>query len=250
MWAPVFLMCFAAIQAQDVKAVASPASTPRVQPTPTPRYREIKLGGYDAKPQQAPPSERQLSDVARGLKLQQAGTARIVIIGQPQPVAPVEPGNLSLETPQERQRQTAKYALAQEIYSLAPKANQLERALRAYYDACAGKLTVTRESEQTSGVAAGTTTGASAGVAVSGNFIAVGAAVSYGEFVASWMEQKNTVRVLENETTIECRTLLSSAKSLFIEVTNARDAALGRARIAGVLPGDEREVLNAYGMNW
>jgi hypothetical protein len=208
------------------------------------------MGGADAGSQVAPPKEISLSDVARTMKLQPGGNERIVIIGKPQPLPPVAPDSLSYATPQDRQRQAAKYALAQEIYNLAPKANQLERTLRAYYDACAGKYTIARETEQMSGVAAGAAAGASAGVAVSGNATAAGAAVSYGDFVATWMEQKDTVKVLEDETTVECRTLLSSAKSQFIEITNARDSALGRARVAGALPGDEREVLNTYGMNW
>jgi hypothetical protein len=267
MFALVFLLCCgvaadaqssngswearAAAAADPTPTVApSRAPLPTTPPTPTPRFHEIKLGGENTGAETAPPRETSLSDVARNIKLQPEAKQRIVIIGQPQPAAPIEPGSVSYATPQERQRQAARYILAKEIYNLVPKANQLEGTLRAYFDACAGKYTVTHEAEQSSGIATGSEAAASAGVAVAGNAMAVGTAVSYREFVANWVQQKYTVALTDNETTVECRALLSSARSLAIELTNARDDALRRARSGGALPGDEREVLNTYGMNW
>ena len=232
---------------------ASPTPVPQPWPPRPQTVKELKLGTNE--PEAASTAKpRDLSDVAAGVRLSHPAGVPIVIIGRPKPPDLRSFGDLPEPnlgaTPEGARRLAAKRALAGELAALGPKTSDFNATMRAYYDACQGKYTEKVTTEARAGVAAGADATAAAAAAAGPRGGAVAAGVSYGEWGAAWVQRTVRSESLANETTVECRTLQSRSQSLLGELTTARDDALRRARAAGALPGDEREVLNGYGLNW
>lgn len=255
------VLVLACMPVAEGQATATPSPVPPGTPTPAsqpwpPRPQTVKalnLGGEET--EVAPPARgRSLSDVAAGVHVSQPAGVPIVIVGRPKPPDPASFGALAdagaAASPDTSRRLAAKRALAGELAALAPRASEFNTTMRAYYDACQGKYTEKLTTEERAGVAAGADARAAAVAGTGPRGAAVAAGASYGEWGAAWVQRSVRSESLANETTVECRTLQSRAQSLLGELTTARDDAVRRARAAGTLPGDEREVLNGYGLNW
>jgi hypothetical protein len=154
-----------------------------------------------------------------------------VVEGKP---TDAEPNTTPIVTPTPSRRLLAAQRFDGEIAALAERAGEYVKKVRQYGDACLGTTV-------------GTAHGGGYGIAAGRAWSRGGAPV---DFVSAYAYAGSWTVEIDNASTPFCRALWSEVADLGPSIDMAKAAAIERARRGGAWPGDVRDALHKYGIEW